>query len=285
MNIDLCSDYARIKTNIVEGTVGYLGFNQSVKHLIVGVSGGIDSALTCALAMEVCKLTETKLIGLTMPIETNKSDEMRRAELVGKAFCYNWSSTLEPLDVLNAYRRTRTFANLHTEDSMSHEQKVRLGNLKARIRMIFLYDLAKQHNGMVLGTDNLSEFMLGHWTLHGDVGDYGMLQYLWKSEVYGLATHIMSNYNDGYARAYALERCIGAIPTAGLGVTDSDFDELGEDSYEKIDDILISFLKGQEDLKEHATIERHLKTNYKRLNPFNLTRENILQKCVWEGKK
>jgi len=65
--------------------------------------------------------------------------------------------------------------------------------MKARIRMILLYDLAGGNDGMVLSTDNYTEYLLGFWTLHGDVGDFGMIQSLWKTEVYDMVEWIRDN--------------------------------------------------------------------------------------------
>lgn len=55
------------------------------------------------------------------------------------------------------------------------------GNIQARLRMIYLYNLASIHKGLVMSTDNQTEYQLGFWTIHGDVGDFDPIQDLWKT--------------------------------------------------------------------------------------------------------
>lgn len=57
---------------------------------------------------------------------------------------------------------------------------------QARCRMMYLYDIASRHKGLVMSTDNQTEYQLGFWTIHGDVGDFDPIQDLWKTEVYEL---------------------------------------------------------------------------------------------------
>lgn len=152
--------------------------------------------------------------------------------------------------------------------------KIRMGNVKARLRMIHIYDLAQQHKGMVLSTDNFTELMLGFWTLHGDVGDYGMVQNLWKMEVYELAKWIAENDygvdTEGYT---AIMECIEATPTDGLGITSSDVEQLGAKNYAEVDAIL------KEELLhaggEHTVAKRKRASEFKRNNPYNLPRKVI----------
>ena len=105
--------------------------------------------------------------------------------------------------------------------------------------MIYLYDIAQEHNGLVLSTDNWTELMLGFWTLHGDCGDYGMIQNLWKTEVYEMASTFVENLEE--KRSRALLDCIEAIPTDGLGISASDLDQIGAESYKEVDEILQNF--------------------------------------------
>ena len=104
-----------------------------------------------------------------------------------------------------------------TRVQVAIDDRIRAGNIKARLRMTYLYDKANKYNGMVLSTDNLTERNLGFWTLNGDVGDFGFLQELWKTEVYGLSKSIGTE---------SVMACVNAIPTVGLGITDSDIDQL-----------------------------------------------------------
>lgn len=69
-------------------------------------------------------------------------------------------------------------------EEMPNRTPIANGNLQARCRMIHLYDLAGIHGGLVMSTDNQTEYQLGFWTIHGDVGDFDPIQDLWKTEVY-----------------------------------------------------------------------------------------------------
>lgn len=162
-----------------------------------------------------------------------------------------------------------------TEDN-EHVLKLRKGNVKARMRMIYLYDLAQKHGGMVLSTDNYTEYLLGFWTLHGDVGDYGMIQTLWKTEIYALSQYIVDNELITPESKKALQDCIDAVPTDGLGISSSDLDQLGVTTYNEVDRILKLHLEdpGKSD-PENPVVKRHIKSTYKRENPYNLERDSI----------
>ena len=92
--------------------------------------------------------------------------------------------------------------------------KIRMGNIKARLRMIYLYNLASKSNGLVLSTDNFTEYMLGFWTLHGDVGDFGIIQKVLK----GLELYDIARYLD------VPQEIIDAKPDDGLGIAGGDED-------------------------------------------------------------
>jgi NAD+ synthetase len=167
--------------------------------------------------------------------------------------------------------------NYDQADPKGHSFKIRMGNVKARMRMLYLYDLAQSSSGMVLSTDNYTELLLGFWTLHGDVGDYGMIQNLWKSEVYDMARYLASEMDDTNA-AEALLSCVDAVATDGLGITNSDLDQLKAASYAVVDEILIDYLRYPHKYDGdnlHPVIERHLQSDYKRENPYNIPREYI----------
>jgi NAD+ synthetase len=146
--------------------------------------------------------------------------------------------------------------------------------------MIYLYNLAQKHGGMVLSTDNYTELMLGFWTLHGDVGDYGPIAMLWKTEVYECAKWLINNDLIFLEQQYALQRCIDATPTAGLGTTISDLDQLAASTYAEVDALLQEYIverKRGEKLINHPVIMRHLNSEFKRNNPCNVPRERITQ--------
>lgn len=279
MQHELYTNYGMIFRRIVKHTCEYIDKN-NIKTLVLGMSGGIDSTLCAALAYEVASefSTGVELNGLILPIHSDKT-EMERAVAAAGAFC----NIFKLKDMSGSYyslMRAIIGPDIGPAD-------IRQGNIKARIRMIKLYDTAQKTNGMVLATDNYTEYLLGFWTLHGDVGDYGMIQNLWKTEVYGLANYLLDKYkkdNDLY-KAIALLDGIKAMPTDGLGISESDFDQIYPnynkngtpvDIYGTIDAILLRYLNidGSED--DNEIIRRHKATEFKRLNPFSIPRENLL---------
>jgi len=270
------SDYAVLHDRILGGLRAYLTEHPGLRSLVVGVSGGIDSALTCALAWEALRtVTGVRLFARSLPIESNTEGEIRRAEQIGTRFSHDY---LEK-DL------TRGFEALYADivagtgrgDRACREERIRRGNLKARVRMTYLFDLAHAEHGMVLSTDNYTEYLIGFWTLHGDVGNFGMLQFLWKTEVYGLARHLAERFEaQGRCEdARALAECIDAVPTDGLGISESDFDQLGVRDYETVDRMLLAYLNGDRDHCDHPLIVRHLGSAFKRLDPLSLRREAL----------
>ena len=158
------------------------------------------------------------------------------------------------------------------DETISHDglsdDKIRQGNIRARLRMITLYDLAQKHGGLVASTDNYSELASGFWTLHGDVGDVSPIQALTKSwEVPALAEHLGAPHE-----------IVEAVPTDGLGIANGDEDQFGF-SYLEFDIALFSILRrevNEDDLTDEdraivdAVADRVRSTTYKRTNPFNL---------------
>lgn len=252
--------------------------HNNIKSLVLGISGGIDSTLCAALARPVCDNLGIKLIGRSLPTVTNKESEVNIAKMVGKAFCHDFAEV--PIE--NYFINANTICLDNGATDQDRKEKIRRGNIKARLRMMFLYDLAQKNDGMVLSTDNYTEFMVGFWTLHGDVGDYGMIQNYWKTEVYEMSKWIVANEELGKE---ALQASIDAIPTDGLGITSSDLEQLGAKTYDEVDAILQEYLdlvkipKGQglikrfQELEKHPVIQRHLKTQFKRNNPYNIPRK------------
>lgn len=126
------------------------------------------------------------------------------------------------------------------------------GNIQARLRMIYLYNLASIHKGLVMSTDNQTEYQLGFWTIHGDVGDFDPIQGLWKTEVYELAKWLIGYYYgcgikkevdaDGARKicdmCEAIKKSMSLTPTDGLGISNSDLDQIGAKSYYDVDRVL-----------------------------------------------
>lgn len=282
MDYSISNDYEKMFKHIVSFTCQYLK-EFKIQKLVIGMSGGIDSALTAALASEVCLRNEIELYGRVINIRS-KHEEIGRGMQLSYLLCNNFSF----IDMTNVYNEVIKNV-IDTPNSTENQNLIRQGNIKARLRMIKLYDLARRLNGIVLSTDNFTEYLLGFWTLHGDVGDYGMLQNLWKTEVYGLANYMLEKYKkevpDNKSLHFWLEDCIKATPTDGLGITDSDFDQIYPEydknasaakNYNIIDKLLLQYLNGDNFHKDSKVIQRYLKTSFKRANPFNISRDMIL---------
>lgn len=241
-------NYEKVFKTLVEETGNYL-VNHSLRAMVLGVSGGIDSTVVAAICHEVSKKTGIPLIGRSLPIK-NKSDEFATSVHVGEAFCNEFS----------VYRLERSYraalfdacadagdvnmANSYYLDEleeMPSRTPIANGNLQARCRMMYLYDIASRHKGLVMSTDNQTEYQLGFWTIHGDVGDFDPIQDLWKTEVYQLAEWLkLFYYTDGddADKAVAIGESIKLTPTDGLGISNSDLDQIGAKSYNDVDRVL-----------------------------------------------
>jgi NAD+ synthetase len=246
----------------------YILDNQ-LQSLVVGISGGVDSAFAAALLRPVCDYTNTRLIGRSITIETNKEDEIERSIAIGSHFCHDFLH----LDYTPVYLQYKQEMPEINDQLLS---KLRMGNCKARLRMICLYDLAQLHRGIVISTDNFTEYLTGFWTLHGDVGDYAPFLHLWKTEIYHAARFLCKQLTK--QQSAVLTSCINAVPTDGLGISNSDLEQLGVESYEEADKMLASYLEGNTAHESHQLIKRFLSSEYKRKNPLNISRYSLCQR-------
>lgn len=295
-------NYEKAISNIRGELKNYIIGNK-INSLIIGISGGMDSCLCAALAKPICEELNIPLIGRSLPISTNAPDEIERAQITGKAFCtdfqeINLAHYYDNLSNINFIKEhSSELVKLTSEELevVEKNSKIRAGNIKARLRMIYLYNLASVHKGMVLSTDNYTELQLGFWTLHGDVGDYGMIQNLWKSEVYDMSEWIRDNECTWLEEETALDLTINALATDGLGVTSKgdlgqifpEWEGSSRDGYKEVDRILQvwedRFRLGEKQQKiieaeysKNPVIQRHIRTQFKRDNPVNISRAVIL---------
>ena len=267
-------------------TKNYVQRNK-LKSLVMGVSGGLDSAVVAALSEE--KYTGIPLIGLSIPMSSSNAHR-EQAEWVGNNYCSvfeeftEWDDTNNGAlkDVLDVLEKTDAIAERAGFDVKSFPKNILQGNVKARLRMITLYDLARKTGGLVLSTDNYSEYNVGFWTLCGDVGDFSQIQFLTKGfEVPQLAKALGIR-----------DDIITQPPSDGLGVTDENTDEaqLGAD-YKTLDTVLMIELGKLEVpdeikilLKEklhsipeqdvvNNLISKHKSTEFKRQGSFFITRD------------
>lgn len=238
-------NYERVFNTLVEETRNYITRN-NLSAMVLGISGGIDSTVVATICYEVSRKTDIPLIGRSLPIK-NGDTEFGVSKLVGEAFCKDFK-------VVNLLTTFQQVNQVIYDKEGTLGTPISKGNIQARLRMIYLYNLASINNGLVMSTDNQTEYQLGFWTLHGDVGDFNPLQGLWKTEVYGLAKYILRRYEDRMIsldeghfykeedRVGAMHRAviesIGLTPTDGLGISNSDLDQIGVKSYYDVDRIL-----------------------------------------------
>ena len=182
-----------------------------VDTVVLGMSGGVDSALTAALF----KRAGWRVIGHTLPIHQDPAETRRGIEACAALGIAHVQVDLSDQYDAMAGTLGRVDADLRTPEALP--VRIRLGNIRARLRMMALYDQAARHGGLVGSTDNFSELAAGFWTLHGDVGDVCPIQAMTKSwEVPALA------------RAVGVpEETWRATPTDGLGISDGDEVQLG----------------------------------------------------------
>ncbi|UWD35375.1 NAD(+) synthase [Mycoplasma cottewii] len=210
-------------SNKLENYLNYLVdfIRESVKEanadgVIVGISGGIDSAVVANLAK---KAFPDNYLTVWMPIYSSEEDFKCASELVQQCDLKNVEVDLKPtFDVFK-----NSFSNLDQEPSL-----LAMSNAKARLRMTTLYTIGQTKKYLVLGTDNLDEWHIGYFTKFGDGGvDLVPIIHLLKSEVKQAAKLLN-----------VPESIIKRQPTAGLWENQTDEAEIGF-SYDEIDSYLL----------------------------------------------
>ena len=212
MNLDLTinTDLAhQILTSFIRSEITRVGFSRAV----IGLSGGIDSALSFALAVEA--LGRENVLALRMPYKASSADSLEHAGLLIEQF----NTPHETVDI------TPMVEPLFASDAdMSKQRK---GNIMARERMIVLYDRSEVFKGLVVGTSNKTEILLGYSTLWGDMASaLNPIGDLYKTQVRQLA------------RALGIPSVIvDKPPSADLWLGQTDEGELGF-TYEQVDKLL-----------------------------------------------
>ena len=200
----------RILTGFIRDSITKAGMSRAV----IGLSGGIDSALSAYLAATA--LGAENVLALRMPYKTSSADSLNDAEAV-----------IEDLGLQN-----HTLAISEMADPLIERfpdmSKLRRGNIMARMRMVTLYDQSMAWGGLVMGTSNKTEFLLGYSTIYGDSGvALHPIADLYKCQVRQLARSL------GVPRVI-----IEKPPSADLWVGQTDEAELGF-TYDEADQVLM----------------------------------------------
>jgi NAD+ synthase len=244
------TDVARqILTGFIKSEVSRVGFTR----VVVGLSGGLDSALSCALAVEA--LGAENVLAVRLPYRSSSIDSLEHAQLVVDQFKVQ-HETLEITDMVEP---------LFKKDP--NITKLRMGNIMARARMIVLYDKSEAFKGLVLGTSNKTEILLGYSTMWGDMASaINPIGDLYKTQVRQLS------------RAMDIPLPIlEKAPSADLWDGQTDENELGF-TYDQVDRLLYFFVDQRYSPKEcveegfdekfvNSVIVRIRRNQFKRMMP------------------
>ncbi|MBM0637076.1 NAD+ synthase [Campylobacter sp. VicNov18] len=196
--------------------------NSQAKGVVLGLSGGIDSALVATLCKNALK---ENVFALLMPTQSSNQSNLEDALRLCKDLKLEYK-IIAIQDILDAFIK-----------QSENTDKIAIGNFAARIRMSLLYDYSALKNSLVVGTSNKSELLLGYGTIYGDLAcAFNPIGGLYKSEIYDLAKYLGLH-----------ENFITKKPSADLWEDQSDETELGF-AYVQIDEGLKALKANDEGL-------------------------------------
>jgi len=219
---ELESMYAALKMGLSD----YVEKN-NFKKVLVGLSGGIDSALTATIAVDA--LTSDNVIGVAMPSKFNPKSSLEDA----KELADNLNIELKTVNIEETAEKFRNLLKDNIDDDL---KSVVDENIQSRIRGNILMGLSNQLGAMVVSTGNKSEMAVGYSTLYGDlVGGFALLKDVYKTEVYKL-----SDYRNSISKVIP-QNIIEKKPSAELSEDQYDSDSLPE--YDLLDKILKMYIE------------------------------------------
>ncbi len=228
-----------IQAALVLGTRDYLGKNRFTKA-VIGLSGGIDSALTAALAVEA--LGADRVVGVSMPSRFNSGETREDAARVAR----NLGIRFLEIPIEGVYQDYLELLAVPFDNS---DPGVAGENLQARVRGNILMALSNRFGWLVLTTGNKSETAVGYCTLYGDMaGGFAVIKDVPKTLVWELA----ANLNRRAGRELIPESTIARVPSAELRPNQRDEDSLPP--YPVLDAILAAYVEGLRSPAEIAAL-------------------------------
>jgi len=252
----------QVNTHIVNWLKSYAE-NTKVNGFVVGISGGVDSAVTSTL----CAQTGLQVLCVEMPIHQHQSHVSRAKEHIEqlKKRFPNVSSVHTDLTAV-----FESFKNQVSTDFDENKLNLTLANTRARLRMTTLYYYAGVHGLLVAGTGNkVEDFGVGFYTKYGDGGvDLSPIADLMKSDVFALATYLE-----------VPNSILVAQPSDGLfGDEKTDEQQLGA-SYDELEWAMLED-ENNNDSTNYTEREKKVFEIYKRLNTINQHKMNPIPVCV-----
>jgi NAD+ synthase (glutamine-hydrolysing) len=231
----ICDDLEQMRLALELGLNDYVRKN-SFKEVVVGVSGGVDSALVTALAVEA--LGAERVHCVSMPSryssEGTRGDAQRLAQNLG---CDFREIAIEPMVAAFGDALAPSFADVAPD--LTEE------NVQARVRGVLLMALSNKFGWLLIATGNKSELSVGYATLYGDMaGGFALLKDVYKTDVFRLARHL----NERAGRELIPQSIIDRAPSAELRA-----DQLDEDSlppYPQLDQVLEAYVEDDRTLEE-----------------------------------
>ena len=231
LDIDLSIDPKEVSVIIKDFIKTYVK-NSGCKSVVIGLSGGVDSAVVALLCKDVLGKKYTKCVFL--PDDTTPKLDFKHQELLVKKF-----------DLLCEKKDIAPIVQQISRHCIVKPDRYALANIKARARMILLFEYANITKSLVCGTSNKSEILLGYFTKYGDgAEDIIPLGDLLKSQVKELARSLNIP-----------QRIINKTPSAGLWSGQTDEGELGI-SYYQLDDILSRLESKQRQIQSAGLVNK-----------------------------